>query len=311
MADPLERLTNLVALLLETRAPLTFEQIRFRMSGQYPEREDARRAAFDRDKTVLREVGIEIEQQVLGGNDAGKTAYWIDRDKYELQDLGLDDDERRALQVALAAVHVGPDWTDQAMLKLGAGLDSGQGFFAAMLDSSDNLPLLFEAANNGWAVRFAYRGKQRAFEPWWLLSRGGFWYAIGWDADEGQQRTYRVDRIDGEVTSSGVGSNRAPEGFDPASAFEDSVRSIGAEAGPTVATVLVNADRAAGVRRELGEGAVVETRADGSIVVSAQCSNRLMFRAWVLGFADHAEVLGPPEVRSEIVEWLQGMVPRG
>ena len=91
MVDPLERLTNLVALLLETRVPLTQEQIAFRLEGQYPDGEQARRAAFERDKAVLRSVGIPIDQEVLGGSDAGKTAYRIDRKKYELEDLGLDE----------------------------------------------------------------------------------------------------------------------------------------------------------------------------------------------------------------------------
>jgi hypothetical protein len=36
-----------------------------------------------------------------------------------------------------------------------------------------------------------------------------------------------------------------------------------------------------------------------------------MFRAWLLGFVEHAEVLDPPEVRAEIVGWLSGMIDHG
>ena len=32
--------------------------------------------------------------------------------------------------------------------------------------------------------------------------------------------------------------------------------------------------------------------------------NRDAFRTWVLDLLDHAEVLGPPELRDDIVEWL-------
>lgn len=311
MVDPLERLTNLVALLLETRTPLTFEDIYFRMVGQYPERLDARRAAFDRDKSVLREVGIEISQKVLAGSDAGKTAYWIDRKNYEMQDLGLEDDERRALQVALAAVHVGPDWTQQAALKLGVGFDVDQGVFAATLHTSDNLIPLLEAANQHQVVEFSYHDKLRTVEPWSVLSRGGFWYVIGWDVAASQQRVYRVDRVEGDVRVVGPGSTPPPPDFDPASTFEASVQSIGSEAGTAQASVLVSADRASSVRREVGDAAVIAARDDGSIVVRVPCTNRLVFRSWLLGFADHAEVLEPAEVRSEIVDWLQAMVRRG
>ncbi len=61
MADPLERLTNLVALLLETRQPLTLEQIADALAGQYPEGAAARHGAFERDKAMLREGGVPLE----------------------------------------------------------------------------------------------------------------------------------------------------------------------------------------------------------------------------------------------------------
>ena len=119
MADPLERLTNLVALLLETRQPLTLEAITFRLDGQYPESEQARRAAFERDKAVLRSVGIPLSQTVLQGEDAGRTGYRIERSAYELGDLGLTDEERKALQVAVATVRgrrsTAPTWATNSV----------------------------------------------------------------------------------------------------------------------------------------------------------------------------------------------------
>jgi hypothetical protein len=60
--------------------------------------------------------------------------------------------------------------------------------------------------------------------------------------------------------------------------------------------------------RELGDDAVRDHRADGSVVVEVPCANPLAFRSWVLGFAEHAEVLSPPEQRAAIVEWLTAMV---
>src|SRR6188768_3169951 len=106
--ESLERVTNLLALLLEARAPLTLEQIADALADQYPTSERSRRAAFERDKALLRGEGIPIDTEVLGGERAGQTAYRIDRDRYEL-DLQLADDERRALQVALAAVRFAGD----------------------------------------------------------------------------------------------------------------------------------------------------------------------------------------------------------
>ncbi len=43
---------------------------------------------------------------------------------------------------------------------------------------------------------------------------------------------------------------------------------------------------------------------DGSIEVAVPCANVPAFRSWVLGLLDHAEVVGPPDVRRAVVEWL-------
>ncbi|MEO5724335.1 MAG: hypothetical protein ABIQ39_15260, partial [Ilumatobacteraceae bacterium] len=103
MADALERVTNLLALLLETQQPLTLEDIANELSS-YPPKVAAMRGAFERDKAMLREIGIPIESKVLAGSDAGQTAYWIDRSRYELSGLDLTTEERHALQLAVAAV---------------------------------------------------------------------------------------------------------------------------------------------------------------------------------------------------------------
>ena len=37
-------------------------------------------------------------------------------------------------------------------------------------------------------------------------------------------------------------------------------------------------------------------------------TNRDGFRSFVLGFLDHAEVLSPPDLRDELVAWLEALV---
>ena len=50
-----------------------------------------------------------------------------------------------------------------------------------------------------------------------------------------------------------------------------------------------------------------ESRPDGAVVLSFPVSNREAFRSFALGFLDHAEVLGPPELREEVIDWLQSV----
>jgi predicted DNA-binding transcriptional regulator YafY len=94
-----ERMLNLVALLTESNRPLTLEEIGDFMVNQYPVKAEARRTAFERDKKSLRKLGVPITKQVLGGNDAGKTAYSIDRTEYKLINFDLTEDELYAFAV--------------------------------------------------------------------------------------------------------------------------------------------------------------------------------------------------------------------
>lgn len=54
---------------------------------------------------------------------------------------------------------------------------------------------------------------------------------------------------------------------------------------------------------ELGD-AEVEVDDDRGLVVRVPVTNREGFRSWILSYLDRAEVLGPDDLRDEIVAWL-------
>ncbi len=301
MADALERVLNLLALLLETRRPLSLEQIAAELPN-YPTSSTALRGSFERDKAVLRDLGIPIETEVLSGDQAGRTAYWIDRDRYELTGLTLSTDERQALQLAVAAVRSGD--ARFGLLKLGGAVGEDAAF-VANVPALDALPELRESAANRSTVRFGYHGRPRTLDPYTLLLREGFWYVIGRDADHDAVRTYRVDRIEGDVEVGPVQSFVRPADFDPRTAFPSDPKELG---GAATATVLVDASRARFVVDELGADAVRERRGDGAVVLEVACANVDAFRSWLFGLGVHAEVTGPAEVRRAVVTWLTGMI---
>jgi proteasome accessory factor B len=43
------------------------------------------------------------------------------------------------------------------------------------------------------------------------------------------------------------------------------------------------------------------------VVLVFGVTNRDAFRGFVLDFLDHAEVLGPPELRADLVGWLESV----
>ena len=310
MADPLERLTNLLALLLETRQPLTLQQISTELGGQYPPNEAAMRGAFERDKTVLRNVGVPIDMQVLGGDRAGQTAYSIDRRRYELADLELEDDERNALQLAVAAVRSDESWGQEGLWKLGGGSEPPSRAVAATVPTFESLPSLREAVSSRSPVSFVYRDKPRVLDPYGLMLRDGYWYVVGVDHAPGEVRTFRVDRIVGSVEVGPPGSfDKPPADFDIRAVFPVDPKLLGEpENQIRTAVVHIAASNASLVAREVGEAAIIARGADGAIDVEVPCVNRDAFRTWVLGMADRAVVIRPPEVRADLVNWLTAIV---
>jgi proteasome accessory factor B len=312
MTDRVERLTNLLALLLETPAPLSLVQIAGELVGQYPEDQSARRAAFERDKASLRDIGVPIETEMVdGGQYAGQTRYWIDRASYELDDLDLDVDEMRALQVAVATVRTGSTSGQDAIWKLGGAIGGELPPVSAVLPDRPELPLIRAAVATRSSIEFSYRGAPRRVDPWGVLLRGGFWYVVGHDHDRDAKRTFRVDRFDGGADAIAVGEARAfrrPDSFDPRTAFPTDPKQIGHAPDDGVeARVLIDGLRAGAVERELGSDRVTARHDNGDIEVAVPATNLDAFRSWVLGLLEHAVVLGPPEIRADIMGWLQAV----
>jgi predicted DNA-binding transcriptional regulator YafY len=302
--EPAERVTNLIALLKGTRTALTLEQILNELGDQYPEGAANSRAAFERDKAVLRELGVPVETEVLTGVDAGRTAYRIDPRRYELADLDLTQEEQQALQVAAAAWHVAD--ARFGILKLGGEGVSGHSV-SANLPEVPTLPALRLAAANRAEVTFGYHGRQRRLQPYSLLLRDGFWYVIGFDVGAGEVRTYRPDRIDDDVEAGPDGAFERPAGFDARTAFPADPRLIGDEPEAR-AVVRIDAERSVRALDSARPEEVLQRYPDGAVELDVPCANLDAFRSWLFGFGEHAEVLAPPDVREAVVRWLEQMV---
>jgi proteasome accessory factor B len=302
-----ERMLNLVALLSESSAPLTLEDIANKMRGQYPDNQEARRTSFERDKKSLRKLGIPITMRTLAGADAGKTAYSIDRAGYSLIDFGLTNDELTALQQAAAMVQIGTSWGKQAVQWLGGEITGSEAPTAVNISvSSHTLPVLWKAVSQCQPVTFRYRDKMRLVHPFGLLARNGFWYLVGLDTSRDAQVSFRVDRIEGDVVAGEESSFLRPADFDVVSALSRDAKSF-ADGGNEVAIVRLDYRVAPAAIRELGEDAVVARRSDGSVDVEVACGNNVAFESWLFAMVDRAEVISPDHVRQRIIHRLTQM----
>lgn len=308
----LERVTNLLALLLSTRRHLTFDEIRNELKGQYPENLVAARAAFERDKAILRDEGIPISSEVQGGDKAGITGYLIERDAYELGDLQLTGHEAAALRIAVSALRMGQSWGEEALWKV--DMDSG---FApsqtpavqATLPVDQKLPTLHEAMSRQIVVSFTYNGKPRELEPFGLLARSGWWYLVGNDRSVDAMRTFRVDRISSDVMLRESETFVRPHDFDVRHSFPADLKELpdAIDVGGDVAKVLIDATDVNAVIGHYGVDSLIERHLDGSGTFAIPCANVQAFEHWLLGFLDRAEVLEPPQLRQRVVDWLNAL----
>ncbi len=301
--DRLERVTDLVLVLLNTEHPLTLDSIALQVPG-YPQEHAARRQAFERDKRLLRDEGIPVRTQRLPGQE--QYGYLIERDAFYLPDLALEPDEQVALHLAVAGVHLADPSGRDALLKLGA---TGMGDVrpVAALATPRALVDLFEAVRTHAEVSFTYRNGRRRVTPAGLWFRFGRWYLVAWDLDRAAVRTFRVDRIEDAVTMGVPGGAVLPEGIDiKASLPEEPWRTDGDD--HVVTRIRVDAMEGPRVAEEVGGDKVEHRQDDGSVVLCLRVAGFPSLRSWILGLLDHAEILEPPAFRSELTAWLSQIV---
>jgi predicted DNA-binding transcriptional regulator YafY len=306
--DRLERVTDLVLVLLDTHQPLTLDAIAHQVPG-YPAEHAARRQAFERDKRLLRDEGIPVQTERLDGHE--QYGYRIDRESFYLPDLDLEPDEQVALHLAVAGVHLGDPSGRDALLKLGAtGLGDVRPI--ASLVPPAALIELFEAVRTHATAAFAYRLEQRRVAPVGLWFRFGHWYLVAWDLDRTAVRTFRVDRIEGEVSRGEAGAAAVPDGVevDVKAALPDEPWEVEGEDRVEM-QVRVDGLEARRVIDEVGADKVVRRLDDGSVDLVLGVSSFASIRSWVLGLLDHVTLTEPSAFRDELVAWLRAVTAPG
>jgi proteasome accessory factor B len=312
--EPLERLLNLVGLLLETERPLTFDEISTTIEAYRGENVDSAKRKFERDKDVLRQYGVPLR---MADTDAWgvEQGYIIPKDEYYLPEIPFTPEEVSALFVAAQS---GTEETaaEHAVRKLIYGADGGVliglggGPLVAGSDARGPRVLAAaEAASGHRRVRFPYRSSQgvessREVDAYAVVFRGGRWYLVGHDRERGEIRAFRLSRCTGDLVDVGPGS-APPSGF---RAIEH------VEAGPAVAT---SDDRAriaftpdAAVLAEGTFAAITREgrRDDAWVVLSVPATDDALLARVLLQFGPDAEVLEPPSLRDEMVRRLEALV---
>ena len=305
MSRKIERLINLTIALLATTRYLTKSEI-FRKVDGYEGSAETKERMFERDKDDLRTLGIVIEvgsYDPLFNDEAG---YRIKSEHYQL-DLGpVTPTEISLLSLAADAWQGAAfaDATQTALLKLNAmGVPADPinipGFTPKLSNSTKELEIITDAIAQSDFLHFSYLSNTlmteiRTIVPIALSNRSGFWYVSGVDQDIQEVRTFRLDRLQGNMTSS---KNKDP--FEFPAEFELNEAEMGAIS--TFALIDVRKGKGHSLRNlavsvvDLGEWDQIKVPLFNSHSLAAE----------ILWHGDDVFVQEPAELRDLIVEHLE------
>lgn len=294
MQAVVERVLNLLIYLLESPRPVTAEDVRGTVQGYDAKSDEAFHRMFERDKDVLRRLGVPLKMEALDAWEIDY-GYTVDPDEYAIPDPGLTHEERVALSLAARMVRLGGSHAGlDALIKLG-GIERSAGLEPIGADlgaGAETLAALFAAITERRAVTFTYRGSARRLNPYGMAHRRGHWYVVG-KSPEGE-RLYRADRIDDLDVAVESATFQKPKGFDVRTIMDVQPWETGDEE-EVEALVRFDPDVAWWAARTLGAD-----EPSGELETTIPVANRDAFIGWILSFGPSAEVLAPDEIRIEI-----------
>jgi len=321
-ADKLIRRLSLVALLLSRRGqPVTVAEIRSRVEGYPTMTEEAFKRRFYEDRRELEGLGIVIAADD-GASGGGPELYSLPADAYYLAPVELTGDELAALAACLAVLEDRFAYSQPmrlALLSLAQGRPDllGEAEMPPLTVVPETrapataLPKLQAAVAERKTVKFRYyaigrdQEMERVVDPYGLQLVAGEWYLVGRCHLRDALRTFRLSRIRSRVTH----ATRAPHDFVVPGDFDLAAyrdRPSWQLAEPRAAArVRVSAAMAWWVQAHWAHCGSVTPLDDGAIVYETAYADARPLLGWVLGLADEAELLEPPELRAELGERLE------
>ena len=307
-----ERQVNLLLALRHTRDGMSATEIISRVGGYDPDGGDRARRMFERDKDVLRSIGVPI----VVSTAAGEPCYRVDEDHYVLEPLHLEAADVAALELAASAWRDGtlPQPARRALTKLLAVAPARTGDevvpeLSIDLAGQDVPAVLLAAVEERRLVAFDYLSartgtvRHRIVEPHRLRLSEGAWYLDGRDtrvpppppgtASDDGRRVFRLARVRGEVSPVGP-----PGAFTPAPQPD-------AATGATAVLALAPG-RAHALRRRGHQPRTSRRGPEGWDVVAVGYEDLMVMAGSLAALADAVIVLEPKSLREAVLDHLRG-----
>jgi proteasome accessory factor BC len=319
--DKLIRQLSLVAFLMAERRPVTAREIKSSVEGYQEMSDEAFARRFYSDRAELQALGVPLHSQ--RDEYTGEELYTMRSDRYFLPALELTDDELAALQTCFYLLEGKFAYAEPLRLALQNLALGRPGFAEAPTDTAMRVEVLdpeysaemqgrlakLEAAiSKQRTVKFPYwsisrdEERERTVNPYALFQDSGAWYVVGHDLDVGDERTFRVSRMRGEIRF----ATRRERDFRLPAEFEvERYRGrppwqIGDPAGE--ARIAVTGDTAWWVERTYGDSGRIE---DGVFVTDY--SSLALLAGWVLRQDGRAVPQAPTDLRQEVARALRAV----
>lgn len=292
---PIERLVRVLA-VLENAGERGAVLDKLLEAAQYgADDPDDQRRMLGKDIAHLNNAGWDIENVAAAGTDAR----WVLRTR----DIRLRVELTPAQQAELArAARVGgvDDFADYVGVvteppdQAAAGAPTGE--------PDVHLVLCLEATAQRRKVQFIYKRRPRTVHPRVVQPGPSGWYLVGWEQASGIEKSYVIARVDNLVlgkpgTAQPAADSAARWSIDPATWEIDPPTDVYIETTPDFAEQVKLAMRPVLVQEDEG----------GRTVLTIRVTNRAAFRNRLYALGARVRVLGPDDVRAEIVEELSRM----
>jgi predicted DNA-binding transcriptional regulator YafY len=317
--DKLIRQLSLVAFLMAERRAVTARDIKGSVEGYQEMSDEAFARRFYSDRAELLALGVPLHSQ--RDEYTGEELYNMRSESYFLPPLELTDDELAALQTCLYLLEGKFAYAEPLRLALQNLALGRPGFAEAPTDTAMRVEVLdpeYSAEMQGRlgklegaiskqrTVKFPYwsisrdEERERSVNPFALFQDAGAWYVVGEDLDAGQERTFRVSRIRGEIRFATRRERdfRLPPDFDVDRYRGRPPWQIGEPVGE--ARIEVGGDTAWWVERTYGGSGKI---ADGVFVT--EYSSLPLLASWVLRQDGRALPQAPDELRREVARSLR------
>jgi predicted DNA-binding transcriptional regulator YafY len=315
--DKLIRQLSLVAFLMAERRAVTAREIKGQVEGYQEMSDEAFARRFYSDRAELIALGVPLHSQ--RDEYTGEELYTMRSERYFLPPLELTDDELAALQTCLYLLEGKFAYAEPLRLALQNLALGRPGFAEAPTDTAMRVEVLdpeysvemqgrlgkLEAAiSKQRTVKFPYwsisrdEERERTVNPYALFADAGAWYVVGNDLDAGEERTFRVSRIRGEIRFATRRERdfRLPPEFDVDRYRGRPPWQIGDPVGE--ARIEVAGDTAWWVERTF------RTKVDDG-VFATEYSSLPLLASWVLRQDGRAVPQAPDELRREAARGLR------